>query len=237
LAITGLAENVWYTSFVQSKGAVEPTSPPPNFYAKGAMWAHGGPAELEGGQLRRYAKHTADHGGIFLVRDGGDSLKYAAIYARGGLYKVQCSLGEDEVFDLSNPEHVERTRPVDLPDAKGCDFLRTAFESQRMGALDWSAIDEEVLVTAGFKGALLAERPAGVIAPSAIFSLVAFDARSLAVVGSYSQPEIASLQRSVMAYTEMIQAQEQRRVDSERATRSAREVTGVTRGGLRQPGA
>lgn len=176
--------------------------PPASRYSEGAEWAHGGPDILEGGGLRRYAKTGADSGGIFLTRASPGQLPYAVTYAKSGLYRVCVDLRSDEVFDLHNEEHLDRIAPVVTNDGTGVDMLQSAFSCGCTDALDWAVIDEDVLRAAGFRGAMLIERPPGVVSDEAIFSLVVFDPDAVRVTGKYAEREVRHLRENVARFIE-----------------------------------
>lgn len=180
----------------------EPALTPDNFYAAGVEWAHGGPERLEGGQLRRYGKGGADACGIFLTRSEPEQLRYAAGFSQGGLYRVKVSLAPDEVFNLNNPDHCDRVAEVETEDGIGQDFLRAACGEggNRHGALDWAVVDANVLVAAGFRAAILVERPPGVLGTEVIYSLAVFDENAASVVGRYQPHEIAEIRASAHRY-------------------------------------
>ena len=173
-----------------------------NFYVEGADWAHGGPEDLEGGQLRRFAKGQSDSGGIFLTRATPGQIRYAASYCRSvrGLHRVKVDLKKDEVFDYSNPEHIARVEPIVTESGVGSDFLMSAATSNRFGAVDWAVVDEEVLVAAGFRAAIAAERPPGVLGDEPVFSLGVFDPAVLRVVGKFPAPVVAQLWADSSSY-------------------------------------
>lgn len=170
---------------------------PRNFFEEDATWLHGGPAELEGGQLKRGGKKGWDSGAIFLSKDAPEQRKYAAGYGAGGMYRVKVDLKPDEIFDYANPEHIDRVADIELPDGEnGYDFLRTAESSARFGAIDWTAIDEDVLGAAGFKAAILAERPKGFgNFKEDIYSLAVFNPERVKIVGKLSPEEHTAAQR------------------------------------------
>jgi len=160
---------------------------PDGSYKKGGYWYHGTEAkELIGGKLARYAGGKgSDMGGLFLADDSIEGQRYAAGYGRN-LFRARVDLEEDQVFNLSNPDHVRRVAGIVLEDATGKDMLRSAFEADSGGSLDWAVVEPDVLEAAGFKAAILMERPAGMFGKNAVRSLAIFDA---SVVG---EPERVS---------------------------------------------
>lgn len=170
---------------------------PSGAYQRGGLWYHGGPVELVGGRLKHGGKSGSDSGGIFLTDDSDEGKRYAAGYGRA-LYRVILDLDEDEVFNLSNPAHRERVRPVELEDGNGEDFLQNAETSAREGSLDWSAVDSEVLQAAGFKAAILMERPAGFLGENPVRSVAVFSADAIGTPELVPKDEYEAIQRDAM---------------------------------------
>ena len=170
---------------------------PDGSYSKGGTWYHGGPVELEGGRLKHGGKSGSDSGGIFLTDDSDEGKRYAAGYGRA-LYRMPLDLDPEEVFNLSDPDHRERVRPVETEDGNGEDFLMNAETSVREGSLDWSAVDPDVLMAAGFKAAILMERPAGFLGVNPVRSLAVFDADAIGSPELVPQDEYNQIQRDAM---------------------------------------
>ncbi len=175
-------EVTWPGDSMQEQGYF-PSSPsfsitPNGSYEKGGSWYHSTDANLDGKRLERWADGGSDMGGIFLSDDSLEGKRYSLNYGRN-TYKTQINLESDEVFNLGNHEHRERVEGVELFDAVGTDFIRTALNSERDGTLDWSVVEPELLEAAGFKAAILFERPAGEFGAQPVRSIAVFDADSI----------------------------------------------------------
>jgi hypothetical protein len=168
---------------------------PDGAYEEGGWWYHSTDNDLIGGKLERYAGGTdSDMGGIFLSDDSPEGKRYSSGYGQN-MYRVNVGLNNDEVFNLGNAKHRERVKRIELDDAMGVDFLREARDSEREGTLDWTAIDPDLLEAAGFKGAILYERPAGMYGENAVRSLVVFKSDSLSELDRLPEKEAAQIKQ------------------------------------------
>lgn len=187
-----------------ASGQPSPSGPQAGaFYEPSATWLHGGPVELREGKLLRYGKGSSDMGALFFVKDAPGQRQYAALYDKGAIHTARVNLQPDEVFDLRNPSHRARVEPVVTDDAVGTDFLRSALPAARDGVLDWSTIDGEVLREAGFRGAIVAERPAGTHGNTeAQISLAVFDPTVVETTGRLTETDRSQLQQQAFARPE-----------------------------------
>lgn len=161
-----------------------------SYFDPSAEYAHYSNAEFAA--FRRGGRSGQGAGALFFVRaDDPAAMRYARLYGRRE-YRVRLDLSRDQVFDLSNPQHVERVRAVtsDMTEEgdTGEDFLRSAV--MHASGLDWATINGDVLRAAGFEAAVVGERPAGTHDPEAD-SPYPHDIRSLAV---FDPKVIASVQ-------------------------------------------
>lgn len=155
------------------------------FYDSQSLWLHGSRAEFSQFKLR--GRSGWDAGGIFLVKDTLAQGAYAKTYGEI-IYRCRVNLAPDEVFELPVQDHVDRAAEIATEDAIGNDFLRSAFESQRYGHVDWAVLDQEVLELAGFKGCVLAERPKGFNNfTEDILSLCVFDPGAIEILGRVTE--------------------------------------------------
>lgn len=166
-----------------------------SFYRPGQWWVHGGADALEGDRLD-VRKSRA--GGIFLAKDDREGRIYASGYARGGFYRCRIDLPEDSIFDLTNPDHVDRIRETEVDGATGEDMLRSmAHGPSDSGHLDWAVVDAEILEAAGFRGAILHERPAGFhVYSQHVLSLVLWNSDDIAEIQRIPGEELAQAQQA-----------------------------------------
>ncbi|MBK6942490.1 MAG: hypothetical protein IPH13_20130 [Planctomycetes bacterium] len=160
-----------------------------SYYDPNVEYAHFSNADFDA--LRRHGKHGRDAGALFLVRaDDEAAVQYASLYGKTE-YRARVHLSPDQVFDLSNPTHVERVLAVagDMTEEgdTGEDFLRGA--KHHASGLDWATINGDVLMAAGFAAAVVGERPAGAHNPVTGQGYT-HDVRSLAVF----DPSVLALQ-------------------------------------------
>jgi hypothetical protein len=168
------------------------------FFDPAATYLHGGPPVLDGGALKRYGKNGGDMGGLFFTKNSPEGRAYAVSYTfgkNGVVYKVKIDLPVDAVFDLQNAKHRHKLQAAVSPEEWS--YL---VDSQRGGQLDWAVVDEDQLGEAGFKGAILAERPPGVVSENFVYSVAVFDAAVVRIIGQMSPEEVQAVAASIARY-------------------------------------
>ena len=159
-------------------------------YDPSATWLHGGPDRLEGGTLKRYMRHGSDMGALFFSPDTPTGRQYAMWHAAAAwppaIYRVQVDLPADRVFDFGRAGHRARLAKVLSGEEQEAVFA----QARRSGQLEWAHLDEDPLREAGFDGALLFERAAGVVSEDAVVSLAVFDPRHVRITGRFTREEL-----------------------------------------------
>ena len=149
-----------------TKGIKEPWQVSRDEYYKTAkVLYHGGP-DIPENVLKRKSKGNSDMGALFFT----DNKDYALQYAKPQLYEVDAAAVGKNIFDPRKPKHLAQLKKgyeklVDegeyesLADAMA-DFNRVS----KLDLLDWATGSQysDVIEAAGFKGAVLRERPGAI---------------------------------------------------------------------------
>jgi len=163
-------------------------------------YLHGGPAQLEGGRLRRYGRSRHDAGALFFAENTREGRLYAARYAFAlqvppAVWRVRIHLTTSQVFDFARGDHRYRLAHVMSPYA----WQSISASAYETGQLDWAYVDEEQMREADFLGALLLERSAGHLGRRAVYSVAVFDAANVEIVGRLDDATMAGLARALAA--------------------------------------
>ena len=149
---------------------------------------HGSPTPIEGGVLKK-----GQSGAIFLTPNKEYAKQYSADVVGEVTTTTISKEKKDNLFDLRNPEHIERLKQGYLKNNEDLEIeykteeaalrdyensLRSMREASegRDGINDWASGSQfiEPMENAGFDGALFAERPAGVLDENIVVSYALF---------------------------------------------------------------
>lgn len=129
------------------------------------VFLHGGPANLEGGRLKRGGRGGHDMGALFFVPESKDGYKYAMGYAIArspkdwAIYRVRLNLPDNRIFNFTNPQHQELAKR--RLNAEEYNSWKSSVGTS--GHLDWTKVDDELLEDWGFDAALFHERAKNVL--------------------------------------------------------------------------
>ncbi len=156
------------------------------------VYLHGGPAQLDGGNLKRGGRKGHDMGGLFFVSESEDGYRYAMGYAIArspkdwAVYRVKLNVPENKIFNFNNPAH-QKIAYQHSPEQ----YQSWERSKGTSGHLDWTAVDEETLEEWGFKGAIFHERSKDVVnAEQDVISVGIFDPTDVSIIEKLTKQDI-----------------------------------------------
>lgn len=155
-----------------------------SYFDPSAVYLHGGVAELRN---NRFERTSNDAGGLFFAKENEIGYKYALAYAikasikrvRTGIWRVKINLSQENVFELTNPKHLELAQN-NLSEEE-FNLWTKVTESNH---LHWKLLNEHLLKSWGFKGAVLFEKGSdvGFGIKGTVLSVVVFDPENVHII-------------------------------------------------------
>jgi len=156
------------------------------------VYLHGGPAQLDGGNLKRGGRKGHDMGALFFVPENEDGYKHAIGYAISrsprdwAVYRVRLNAPDNKIFNFTNPRHKKIAQQHSPSQYQSWEQSKGT-----SGHLDWTAVDEELLEEWGFKGAIFHERSKDVVNSNQdIISIGIFDPNDASIISRLTKQDI-----------------------------------------------